>query len=80
MVGLYKDPKGETVSTFATSGQNDEAEQTKSGGDMENELKKLRCRVIELETTIKSHVSSSSQLGGYHGLAISEQLSFECVF
>ena len=55
MVGLYKDPKGETISTFATSGGREETAEN-GGSKNETELKKLRHRVIELETILKSQV------------------------
>ena len=60
MFGLYKDPKGEGVSTFVTAAQQEEVKQPdkpKSGSDMDNEMKKLRLRVIELEEVVKKHVS-----------------------
>ena len=56
MLGLYKDPKGESVITFVTSAQNEEVH-PKATSDMENDLKRLHLRVAELEEFIKKHVS-----------------------
>ena len=57
MVGLYKDPKGETISTFATSGGREETAENRENKN-ETELNKLRHRVIALETILKSQVRS----------------------
>ena len=56
MVGLYNDPKGETVTTFHTTVARDEAETANTGKNNDSELKKLRRRVIELENSIKKQV------------------------
>ena len=49
MVGLYKDPNGESITTFATSAQKEEAETNKKDGA---ELDRLRRRVFELENSL----------------------------
>ena len=54
MVGLYKDPKGETISTQGTSGLRDDLASDKSS---DTELKMLRHRVIQLENSLRKHVS-----------------------
>ena len=54
MVGLYKDPKGETISTLGTSGLRDDLASDKSS---DTELKMLRHRVIQLENSLRKHVS-----------------------
>ena len=56
MVGLYKDPKGETVTTFHTTVARDEAETANTGKNNDSELNKLRRRVIELENSLKKQV------------------------
>lgn len=86
MVGLFNDPKGETVTTFVTSGQNEEAQPTnKSGNGTKNELKKLRLRVNELESVVKQQVSLYSVLlctcDRWHiSIQISGTLSFVCTY
>ena len=55
MVGLYKDPKGETITTFGTSGPREEAVDT-SGSSKDKELLILRRRVSQLETCLKQQV------------------------
>ena len=57
MVGLYKDPKGETITTFGTSGPREEAVES-SGGKKDKELQILRRRVSELETSLKQQVGT----------------------
>ncbi|CAI8035412.1 Gamma-aminobutyric acid type B receptor subunit 2 [Geodia barretti] len=52
MVGLYKDPKGETISTQGTSGLRDDLASDKSS---DTELKMLRHRVIQLENSLRKH-------------------------
>ena len=54
MVGLHKDPKGEKISTLGTSGLRDDLASDKSS---DTELKMLRHRVIQLENSLKKHVS-----------------------
>ena len=86
MVGLFNDPKGETVTTFVTSGQIEEVQPTnKSGNGTENELKKLRLRVNELESVVKQQVSPYSVLlctcdRWYISIQISGTLSFVCTY
>ena len=55
MVGLYKDPKGETITTMGTQVVKDEivSEQAMASA---TELNKLRHRIVELEATLKKHV------------------------
>ena len=55
MVGLYKDPEGETI-TFVTSIQKDISTPDRSSVG-ETEMKKLRRRISELENSLKQHVS-----------------------
>ena len=52
IVGLYKDPKGETVTTFPTSAQKDEAETNATSKKKDTELDRLRRRVCELEKSL----------------------------
>ena len=61
MVGLYKDPSGESITTFPTSGPREEANES-SGSKKDRELKNLRRRVVELESSLKEQVGHS--LGG----------------
>ncbi|CAI8049955.1 Gamma-aminobutyric acid type B receptor subunit 2 [Geodia barretti] len=58
MVGLYKDPKGETITTFGTSGPREEAVES-SGDKKDKELQILRRRVSELETSLKQQHASA---------------------
>jgi gamma-aminobutyric acid type B receptor len=58
MVGLYKDPKGETISTFGTSGPREEAVDT-SGSSKDKELQILRRRISQLETCLKQQHASA---------------------
>ena len=60
MVGLYKDPKGETISTFGTSGPREEAVDT-SGSSKDKELQILRRRISQLETCLKQQVGTSTR-------------------
>ena len=50
MVGLYKDPNGET--TFPTSAQREEAENNKTSKKDGTELDRLRRRVLELQNSL----------------------------
>ena len=56
MVGLYKDPKGETITTMRTSNMIDSAVSDKNQA-ADAELKMLRCKVTELENELKKYVS-----------------------
>ena len=56
MVGLYKDPKGETVTTFATKEETETKAAQNCAREKEDELKTLRCRITELETIVKKSV------------------------
>ena len=58
MVGLYKDPSGESITTFPTSGPREEANES-AGSKKDRELKNLRRRVNELESSLKEQVSYS---------------------
>ena len=58
MVGLYKDPKGEAISTLGTTGLRDDAV-SDNRRSSDTELKMLRRRVVELENSLKKHVSFS---------------------
>ena len=60
MLGLYKDPKGETISTFGTAGPREEAVDT-SGSSKDKELQILRRRVSQLETSLKQQVGTSTR-------------------
>ena len=52
MVGLYKDPNGESIKIFQTSAQREEAETNKTNKKDGTELEKLRRRVFELENSL----------------------------
>ena len=52
MVGLYKDPNGESITTFPTSAQREEAENNKTSKKDGTELNRLRRRVFELEKSL----------------------------
>ena len=53
MVGLYKDPNGESITTtFVTSTQKENSD-VGQNADGENVIRKLRQRVIELENTLQ---------------------------
>ena len=54
MVGLYKDLKGEKITTLGTSGLKEDVDKNRSS---ETELNMLRHRVLELEKSLKKHVS-----------------------
>ena len=56
MVGLYKDPKGETVTTFGTKEETETKAVENSGREKEDEIKNLRRRITELETIVKTNV------------------------
>ena len=51
MVGMYKDPKGETITSAK------EEATTDTNGGPTTELKMLRHRVVELEAHLRKHVS-----------------------
>ena len=53
MLGFYKNPKGDRISTFGT--RDDVAQNFGSSND--GAIRTLRRRVTELEDTIKKHVS-----------------------
>ena len=55
MVGLYKDPRGESITTFGTSGPKEEVDHT-SGTKKDKEIRNLRRKVTELETSLKQQV------------------------
>ena len=55
MVELYKDPKGENISTFMSSAPK---EDSTTGHNANNiELRKLRQRVVDLENRLKQNVN-----------------------
>ena len=56
MVGLYKDPKGDTITTFGTSGPKEDGGDETAGNIKDKELQILRRRVSELENSIKQQV------------------------
>ena len=57
-MGLYADPKGETVTTMPT-GQNEERVTSENGGSKSgSELSRLRNRVVELENYLKKQVAN----------------------
>ena len=59
MVGLYKDPDGDTITTFVASTHREESTTENSGNNIE--LKRLRRRVLELENSLKQNVSHHSR-------------------
>ena len=66
MVGLYKDPSGESIKTFQTGGKEDPAALSENGNSSnEVELNKLRRRVLELETNLKRKVCKCTPVQTY---------------
>ena len=61
MVGLYKDPKGESVTTFPSSAQREGTETNATNRKKDTELDRLRRRVSELENSL-SHKQVSYKL------------------
>ena len=60
MVELYKDPKGETITTHAKS--NEESVHQETNKD-EKEIRTLRRRVTELEINVERQVSRYTAKG-----------------
>ena len=53
-MGLYKDPDGKSITTFKPNSEKDSATVDKSTS--ESEMKDLRRKVVELETSLKQYV------------------------
>ncbi|CAI7989564.1 hypothetical protein GBAR_LOCUS252 [Geodia barretti] len=54
MVGLYKDPKGETITTLGTIGLKDKV--VSDDNELTDELQMLRQKVMTLENDLKKNV------------------------
>ena len=54
IVGLYKDPDGKNIATFVSNTEKDGATVDKSTSG--SEVKELRRKVVELETSLKQYV------------------------
>jgi hypothetical protein len=76
MVGLYKDPKGDTINAVGTR----EDKSQNFGSSNGSELKTLRRRVTELEITLKKHESETFSLNRLPGVVEGgeEAVSYSC--
>ena len=57
-MGLYKDPDGKNITTFKSNTEKDNATVDKSTSG--SEMKDLRRKVVELETSLKQYVRNLS--------------------